>query len=94
MNPILILLKLCNTVAPWYSKGLSDIVVSNYGINDKIDILKNECKNEINTFDVLQHLYSKCLNVVDMILIMQHSDFHVGLPNHVILISSIFITCL
>ena len=95
MNPILILLKLCNTVVPWYSKGLSDIVVSNYGINDKIDILKkNECKNEINIFYALRTPYSKCLSVVDMILIMQHSDFHVGLPNHVILISSIFMSCL
>ena len=26
MNPILILLKLCSIVAPWYSKGLSDSV--------------------------------------------------------------------
>ena len=40
MNPILTLLKLGNTVAHWYSKGLSDIVVSKYGVNDKIDILK------------------------------------------------------
>ena len=51
------------------SSGLSDLVVSKYGIHDKIDIL-NHCKNATNIFYVLQHFCSKCPNVAYIILIL------------------------